>query len=111
MIGAKLNETYQGHLCAEAVYTQTRLRNMIPSTGESVSPMEKFTGKTPTYGNLIQWGRVGFVTIRDKCVKKLDNKAMKCVFVGYADDHSDHTYRFFNPITRKVILSRNVTWA
>jgi hypothetical protein len=63
------------------------------------------------FRSLIQWGRIGFVTIRDKYVKKLDNRAQKCVFVGYAEDHSDHTYRFFNPKTQKVILSHDVTWA
>jgi hypothetical protein len=111
MIGAKLTTAYQGFLWAEAVYAQTKIRNMIPMTGESVSPIELFTGETPNYGNLIQWGRVGFVTVRDKYIKKLENRAMKCVFVGYADDHSQHTYRFFNPKTRQIIMSRDVTWA
>jgi transcriptional regulator CtsR len=30
--------------------------------------------------------------------------------MGYADMHSPHTYRFYNPITRNIILSRNVRW-
>ena len=66
MISAKLNTTYQGFLWAESVYAQTKIRHMIPMAGETVSPVEKFTEVAPNYGNLIQWGRVGFVTIRDK---------------------------------------------
>ena len=33
---------------------------------------------------------------------------MKCVFVGYADDHSGDTYKFYNPATKATILSRDV---
>ena len=71
---------------------------MIPMAGENVSPIEMFTGVSPNYGNLIQWGRVGFITIRDKYIKKLDNRSIKCVFVGYAENHSENTYWFFNPL-------------
>ena len=31
--------------------------------------------------------------------------------MGYADDHSGDTFRFYNPETHKIILSRDVTWA
>ncbi|GFS33196.1 hypothetical protein Acr_00g0026970 [Actinidia rufa] len=37
---------------------------------------------------------------------KLDNKTMKCVFVGYGLD--EFGYRFFDPINRKLIRSRDV---
>ena len=34
----------------------------------------------------------------------------KCLWMGYADDHSAGTYRLYNPATRKIILSRDVTF-
>ncbi len=29
---------------------------------------------------------------------------------GYAENHADDCFRFYNPVTRKIILSRDVTW-
>jgi len=35
---------------------------------------------------------------------------MKAIFVGYADKHAGNVYRFINPNTNKIILSRDVKW-
>jgi len=64
---------------------------------------------TTIYEHLIQFGRIGYVTIRTP-VNKLDDKAIKCVMIGYSENHSGDTYRLFNPITKKVIQSRDVKW-
>ncbi len=37
---------------------------------------------------------------------KLDEKSKKCVFVGYGLD--EFGYRFFDPVKRKLIRSRDV---
>ena len=34
----------------------------------------------------------------------------KCMFVGYADDHSGDVYRFLNIHTKMIIMSRDVRW-
>jgi hypothetical protein len=39
---------------------------------------------------------------------KLDVRSTKCVFVGYAVDHSGDTYKLYNPLTKSTILSCNV---
>ncbi|MCI76655.1 hypothetical protein A2U01_0097925, partial [Trifolium medium] len=39
---------------------------------------------------------------------KLDEKSKKCVFVGYGLDKSG--YRFFDPVQRKLIRSRDVVF-
>jgi len=41
---------------------------------------------------------------------KLNPRGKKCLFVGYAKMHAAGTYRLFNPATRKIILSRDVTF-
>ena len=41
---------------------------------------------------------------------KLKDKGIKIIFLGYARDHSKDVFRFFNPTTRRVVLSRDVTW-
>ena len=54
------------------------------------------------------FGRIAYVTIRDKLKAKLDARAKKCVFVGYAQDHSGDTYKFYNPATKQTIMSCDV---
>lgn len=38
--------------------------------------------------------------------KKLDDKGMKCIFLGVSEESK--AYRLFNPITKKIIISRDV---
>jgi hypothetical protein len=37
--------------------------------------------------------------------KKLDPKSEKCIFVGYCE--TQKAYRFWNPLTRKIKISRD----
>ena len=41
---------------------------------------------------------------------KLKDRGMKAMFVGYADNHAGNVYRFVNLKTKKIILSRDITW-
>ena len=41
---------------------------------------------------------------------KLSDKGLKAIFVGYADKHAGNVYRFVNPNTNRIILSRDVKW-
>ena len=45
-----------------------------------------------------------------KMRSKLDDRGKTCMFVGYADDHTNNVYRFLNIHTRWIILSRDVRW-
>ncbi len=56
------------------------------------------------------FGSTAYVTIR-RTTGKLDKRAKKCIFVGYADDHAVDCYRFFDPETGNIILSRDVMWS
>ena len=38
--------------------------------------------------------------------KKLVNKGQKCIFVGYSEETKG--YKLYDPVTRKVIISRDV---
>ena len=35
---------------------------------------------------------------------------MKAIFVGYAEKHAGNVYRFINPSTNRIILSRDIKW-
>jgi hypothetical protein len=60
--------------------------------------------------HLIQFGRPGYVTDRRKIKSKVAPKAIKCLFVGYAFNHSAHTYGMYSPRTCYAILRRDVRW-
>ena len=38
--------------------------------------------------------------------KKLDKKSEPCVFTGYSEQHK--AYMLYNPVTKKVVVSRDV---
>jgi hypothetical protein len=111
MLAAKLSDEYQGKLWPEAVHTATKLDNAVPNRNVESSPDYAWYGEHPKIlKHLVQWGRIGYVTLRNK-QPKLEKKSVKCVMVGYADSHSGDTYRVYKPDENIVILSRDVTWA
>ena len=75
-------------------------------------PMKCFFGKKPSFlWNMVEFGRIGYVTRRDMKIKgKLMEQAIKCIMVGYTQNHAGDTYRMYNPATKRIILSRDVTW-
>ena len=86
--------------------------NTMPRTGGGLDPYTAWFGpdKPPCkiLGFLQPFGRIAYVTDRTKIKAKDDPRSKKLTFVGYANDHSGDTYKFFNPETRRVILSRDV---
>ena len=63
MLDAGLTDEQQGKLWAEAIYTATRLSNIVVSERMEKFPDEVFYNHTPTlYPHLVEWGRVAFVT-------------------------------------------------
>ncbi|KAI2493367.1 PIF1-like helicase [Fragilaria crotonensis] len=87
MYCAKLSLETQALLWPEAINTVTKLGNSLPKKA-SDDPY------TLWYGAELK--------------AKLDPKSFKCIFVGYSDDHSGDTYKFYNPATKQTILSRDV---
>ena len=41
----------------------------------------------------------------------MEDRAIKSIMVGYGNNHSGDTYRLYNPSTKRIILSRDVTWS
>ena len=112
MYCARLSLETQALLWPEAINTITKLGNSLPKRGETDDPYTKWFGpdapKPRILDHLQPFGRVAYITNRSKIKAKLDPKSFKCIFVGYADDHSGDTYKFYNPATKKTILSRDV---
>jgi hypothetical protein len=110
MLGARLDDEHQGRLWAEAVYTATRLHNAVPNSINKISPDQMWYGESQRIlDHLVTWGRIGFVKDRGS-VKKLDAKSTKMVCMGYSADHAGDVYRMYNPETKRIIDTRDVTW-
>ena len=74
MISAKFNDEYQGLLWAECASTLTRITNIVSNSRNIKCPDWLWYGKQPTiYKHLVQFGRIGYVTIRTP-TNKLDVK-------------------------------------
>jgi hypothetical protein len=67
---------------------------------------EVWIGKRVNYFHLKIFRCEAFVHIPKDNRTKLDNKSMKCIFLGYVDD--DFGYRLWDTIKNKVIRSRDV---
>jgi hypothetical protein len=94
-------------LWGEAVYTACYLRNLTPQNKESMSPEEIWTGKKLSGKHLRVFGCVAYPTIpKERRVDKLDNTAIKGVFVGY--ERSIKHYRIYDPITKSIRLYTSV---
>jgi hypothetical protein len=113
MRAAKLSESAQKKLWAEAFNTATKVGNIMYGLKEEKCPYEKFHGKEPKLNpkHLIEFGRIGYVTDRDKMKAKKRPKSKKMIMVGYADNHSPDTYRMFDPSTNRIKSTRDVRWA
>ena len=54
------------------------------------------------------FGCTAYVHTPKKSRSKLDPRAEKCVFVGYAPNKKG--YKFFNPLTRKIYVTMDATF-
>ena len=90
----------------EAILTANYLTNRSPTRAlmENKTPFEMWFGRKPNLANLVIFGSLAFAHVPKEKRRKLDPRSSKCVFVGYASNG----YRLWNPVSRKIILARNV---
>ena len=69
-------------------------------------PQEAWTGMNHSVSHLTFFGCVAYAHVPNELRKKLDKKGQKCIFVGYSKDAK--AYKFHDPFSRKVIISRDV---
>lgn len=89
----------------EAISTANYLQNRLPSSSVASTPYELWHRKKPSYEHLRVFGSEAFVHIPKEKRRKLDKKAKKLVFVGYADGQK--AYRFVNLETKGITISRD----
>ena len=111
LLNAKLNDTDQKILWAEAVHMCKRVRNSMANTGSTTSPFKTFYGEKPKMiGLFSEFGRIGYVTKWGKVKKQMTDKKFKSIVVGHDDNNARDTYKLTNPVSNRVIMTRNVNW-
>ncbi|GAA0142710.1 transmembrane signal receptor [Lithospermum erythrorhizon] len=104
---SNLPKTFWG----EALCASTQIINLSPTTFlEGKVPEEVWSGgkKRISYKHLRVFGCRAIVHVPKDERTKLDNKAKQYVFLSYGDDKFG--YKLYDPIAKKVIRSRDVTF-
>ena len=70
------------------------------------TPEEAWSSFKPSVSHLRVFGCIAYAKIPEARRTKLDDKGEKCIFFGYGDRIMG--YKLCNPITNKVIMSRDV---
>ena len=47
-------------------------------------------------------------SLKGKYYEKIKDNAYKDIVVGYTDNHTRDTYKFYNPATKRVIMTRDM---
>ena len=78
----------------------------VPSKKIKVSPYELWNGRKPNLDYIKVWGCLAFYRVVDLKSTKLGPRAMKSVFVGYAENSK--AYRLFDLNSNTMVESRDV---
>lgn len=96
-------------LWAEAVNTAVYILNTTPTTQiPNSTPFEIWHNKKPSMDHIRMFGSEAYTFIPKQNRTKLEPKAKRMILVGYDKDSTN--YRLFDPISKKVTISRNVTF-
>ena len=95
---------------AEAVATAAYVRNRMPTTAikNDQTPYERWYGRKPNVSHLRVFGCVAYAHVPDSERQKLDKKAVKLRFVGYAK--MSKGYRLLDWKTEKIVTRRDVVF-
>ncbi|GJW57802.1 retrovirus-related pol polyprotein from transposon TNT 1-94 [Tanacetum coccineum] len=92
---------------AEAVECAVYLLNRCPSKIlDNKTSQEAWNGMKPIVSHLRIFGSITYVHVPSQRLSKLDDRSKKHVFVGY--DKQSKGYKLYNPVTRKVVVSRDM---
>jgi hypothetical protein len=92
---------------AEAVACSVYILNRCPTKAViNKTPEEAWSKRKHKISHLRVFGCVAYSLIPQELRRKLDDKGEKFIFVGYSE-HSK-AYKLYNPITKMLIISRDV---
>ncbi|CAL8086915.1 unnamed protein product [Prunus armeniaca] len=91
----------------EATNWSVHLLNRSPTFAvKDMTPEEARSTHKPSVGYFKVFRCIGYAHIPDETRTKLDDKSMKCIFLGVSEESK--AFRLYNPVTKKIIVSRDV---
>lgn len=92
---------------AEAVACAAYILNRCPTKSvQKIVPEEAWNGRKQNVTHMRVFGYVAYAHVPDELRENLDRKGEKCIFVGYTDESK--AYKLYNPLTKKVIIGKDV---
>ena len=87
----------------------TYILNRCPTKAlHSITPYEAWHGKKPSIGHLRVFGCLAYALVPMQQHHKLDDKAVKCIFVGYSAESKG--YRLYHPQSKCILITRDVVF-
>lgn len=95
------------YVWGEAVRHATYLINRVPTRAlVAQTPYEVFKSKKPNVEHLRVFGCIGYDITETPHLKKLDDRSQVLVHLG--TEPGSKAYRLFDPVSHKIIVSRDV---
>ena len=93
----------------DGIQCSNHILNRAPTKAlKTMTPYEAYYGKKPNVHYFRVFGSVAYVHVPRECRGKLDDKAIRCIFIGYSSESKG--YRCYDPKSKKVIISRDVVF-
>jgi len=73
---------------------------------QNMTPEEAWSGQRPTVDHFRIFGCIAYAHVPDQKRKKLDDKGVKCIFLGISDQSK--AYKLYDPMTKKIIINRDM---
>ncbi len=91
----------------DAVQCAVYLLNRCPTKSlNAMTPYEAWSAYKPSVSHLRIFGSIAYIKVPEARRTKLEDKGEKCILLGYSD--MTMGYRLYNPLTKKIIFSRDV---
>ncbi|MCO5578989.1 hypothetical protein L7F22_034187 [Adiantum nelumboides] len=94
----------------EAVSTPRYLQNRSYSRTIRGIPYFLWYGKEPDYSSLRIFGCTCYAFILATSRNKLDDRALKAIFVGYGEPHGVKGHRLYDPVKKDFLFSRSLVF-
>ena len=82
------------------------MKQCLTKSMKTKVPQETWICMNHIVSHLKFLGCVAYAHVPNGLRKKLEKKGHKCIFVGYSEDAK--AYKLYDPIARKLIISRDV---
>ena len=93
----------------EVIMCAVYVLNKCPTKAlQSITPYEAWHARKPSVAHLRVFGCLAYALVPEQQRRKLDDKVVKCIFVGYSSESKG--YRLYHQQTKRILVSRDVVF-